>query len=501
MEFSIKTGAAEKQAAGCLVAGVFEGGKLASSAAALDKASGGKIAAVLADGDLTGKAGSTLLLRDLPGVAAKRVLLVGLGSGKNVSADDLKSALRAAFKALLDLGSGDALVALVDDAGSDRVEAAARDAVLLLAEARYRFDDYKSKKPDTAPALQSVAFLAGKKDAAALEQGVAAGQALAAGVNLTKTLGNLPGNVCTPTYLATTAQQLADQYKLDIEVLERADMDRLGMGSLVSVAKGSSEPPKLVALTHRGGGKKDKPVVLVGKGITFDTGGISLKPGEGMDEMKFDMCGAGTVLGVMKAVAELKLPINVIGVVVAAENMPAGNASKPGDIVTTLSGQTVEILNTDAEGRLVLCDALTWVKKFDPATVIDIATLTGACIIALGHVTSGLYANDDALADELLAASRDTDDKAWRMPLFKEYDEQLKSNFADMANIGGRPGGSITAAMFLQRYAKDYSWAHLDIAGTAWKSGAAKGASGRPVPLLVEFLRTRAGKSKAKAKK
>ena len=317
--------------------------------------------------------------------------------------------------------------------------------------------------------------------------------ALANGCDLTKRLGNLPPNICTPTYLADTAKQMGKEFGFKTEVLDRKQMEQLRMGSLLSVSQSSAQPPKLIVMTYSGGKGKDAPVVLVGKGITFDTGGISLKPGDSMDEMKYDMCGAGSVLGTFRAIVEMGLKINVVGVIAASENMPGGDATRPGDIVTSMSGQTIEILNTDAEGRLVLCDALTYAERFKPAAVIDIATLTGACVIALGHINSGLFSTDDDLATEILAASKASGDAAWRMPVQEDYQEQLKSNFADMANIGGRPGGSITAACFLSRYTKAYRWAHLDIAGTAWKSGAAKGATGRPVPLLTAFLEARAG--------
>jgi leucyl aminopeptidase len=324
--------------------------------------------------------------------------------------------------------------------------------------------------------------------------GLEEGLAIAHGVSLAKDLGNLPPNVCTPTYLADQARELAKRYRMKATVLEAEDMEKLGMGALLSVARGSAQPPKLIVLEHRGGAKAQKPVALVGKGITFDTGGISLKPASEMDEMKFDMCGAASVLGTLKAVGEMRLPINVVGVIPTTENMPGGRATKPGDIVTTMSGQTVEILNTDAEGRLILCDALTYASRFEPAAVIDIATLTGACVIALGHVASGLYANDEALAKEVLAAADAAFDRAWHLPLWDDYQEQLKSNFADFANIGGRPAGSVTAACFLARFTKKFRWAHLDIAGTAWKSGREKGATGRPVPLLTQFLLRRAGR-------
>jgi len=307
---------------------------------------------------------------------------------------------------------------------------------------------------------------------------------------LCRTLGDMPPNICTPTYLSETAKNLANDLGLKVEILEESDMKKMGMNSLLSVSKGSIEKPKLISLSYQGK-KKSKPIVLVGKGVTFDTGGISLKPGQAMDEMKYDMCGAASVMGVMKAVALMKLPVNLTVVVPTVENMPAHNASKPGDVVKSMSGQTIEILNTDAEGRLILCDALTYVQKYNPEIVIDVATLTGACIIALGKVNSGLMSNNQALADEIIKASESSNDGVWQLPISDEYDEQLKSNFADMANIGGREAGSVTAACFLARFTKDYKWAHLDIAGTAWNSGTNKGATGRPVPLLSEIILNR----------
>jgi leucyl aminopeptidase len=325
--------------------------------------------------------------------------------------------------------------------------------------------------------------------------GLAQGLAIAEGMALAKDLGNLPPNVCTPSFLAGQAREIGRRYRMKVTVLERSDMERLGMHTLLSVANGSAQPPKLIALEYNGGRKGAKPVALVGKGITFDTGGISLKPAGEMDEMKFDMCGAASVLGTMKAVGEMKLPVNVVGIVPTTENMPGGRATRPGDIVKSLSGQTVEILNTDAEGRLILCDALTYAERYKPAAVIDIATLTGACVIALGHVASGLFSNDEAMAREVTAAADAAYDRVWRMPLWEDYQEQLKSNFADFANIGGRPAGAVTAACFLARFTRQFRWAHLDIAGTAWKSGREKGATGRPVPLLTQFLIRRAGKA------
>jgi leucyl aminopeptidase len=329
----------------------------------------------------------------------------------------------------------------------------------------------------------------------AAETGLANGQALAAGVSLAKDLGNLPPNVCTPSYLAEQALALGKTHQFKVEVLERDALKKLGMGSFLGVAQGSEEPPKFIIMQHLKGKKEQKPVVLVGKGITFDTGGISLKPGSDMDEMKYDMCGAASVIGTFKAIAAMNLPLNVIGVIPTCENMPDGRATRPGDVLTSMSGLTIEVLNTDAEGRLILCDALTYVERFEPSAVIDVATLTGACVIALGHHASGLFSNNDALAAELLQAGEVALDRAWHMPMWEDYQSLLDSNFADMANIGGRAAGSITAACFLARFAKKYDWAHLDVAGTAWKSGKEKGGTGRPVPLLTEFLVQRASKA------
>ena len=325
-------------------------------------------------------------------------------------------------------------------------------------------------------------------DKGTAQRHVAIGQAIGEGSNLTKNLANMPGNVCTPTYLAKTAREMGKKYAMPTTVLDEARMKKLGMGALLSVSSGSREPAKLISLEYNGGEKDQAPVVLVGKGLTFDAGGISIKPAAAMDEMKYDMCGGATVLGVMHALGELKLPINVVGVVASSENLPDGAANKPGDVVTSMKGLTIEILNTDAEGRLLLCDALTYVEKFKPDVVIDIATLTGACMVALGQQASGLFSNDDKLADALLAAGDESGDRAWRLPVWDEYQPQLNSNFADLANIGGRFAGAGTAACFLQRFAEDYNWAHLDIAGTAWKGGASKGATGRPLGLLMQYL-------------
>jgi leucyl aminopeptidase len=491
MEFSIKALSPETAKTGCVVLGVHARKDLTPAARRVDQRAKGALRAAL--DDLPSRTGATLLLRALPGVAAERVLVVSLGERKEYGEAAYREAVRAAGGALRELGAKEAALFLVDAKVGERPLAwNLRHAVLGLREAFYRFDELKSQKQAPASALTRVVLPLSASTAlnAALEEA----QATADGVALARTLGNLPSNICTPGYLADQARKLARQFKLGVEVLERRDMEKLGMGALLAVTQASREPPKLIVLRYAGAAKSKKPLVLVGKGITFDTGGISLKPSGEMDEMKFDMSGAGSVLGALRALAGMRAPLNVIGVIPTCENMPGGAATKPGDVVTTLSGQTVEILNTDAEGRLILCDALSYAARFDPDAVIDIATLTGACVIALGHVASGLFANDDRLAEEIGSAADDACDRVWRMPLWQEYQEQLRSNFADFANIGGRPAGSITAASFLARFTGALRWAHLDIAGTAWKSGREKGSTGRPVPLLVRFALRHAGR-------
>ena len=489
MEFSTTTARAEAVKADAIAVGVFADGELTPSARAIDKAARGAIKAAVKSGDMTGKRGTVVTLRGVPGVAAARVVVVGLGGRDDFSDRAYGDAVRAAAKACP--GAAEVAIAATEWNVKGRdAEWQARQFALAARETVFRSDELKSKKEDSNGPTRAV-LLHAAGDAA--ERGLKQGTAIANGMALTKRLGNLPPNICTPSFLADEARKLAKHWKLGVEVLETKQLEALKMGSFLSVARGSAQPPRLIVLKHQGGGKS-APVVLVGKGITFDSGGISIKPGAAMDEMKFDMCGAASVIGTMRTVAELKLKLNVIGVVATCENMPSGTASRPGDIVTSMSGQTIEILNTDAEGRLILCDALTYVERFKPAAVVDIATLTGACVIALGNVNSGLFANNDELAEELLGASRSAGDAAWHMPLGDEYQEQLKTNFADMANIGTPSNaGAITAACFLSRFTKAYPWAHIDIAGTAWKSGAAKGATGRPVPLLSQFLMQRAG--------
>lgn len=487
MEFSIKSAAPEKLRTDCLLVGVYEGKKLTDLAKAVDAASDKALSAVLKSGDMEGKSGSTLLLRHLSGISATRVMLVGLGKADEASLKALRNSLRAAIKALPagveHLATDLASLSVKKTTVQQRAAALAEVAL----DATYKVNAIKQASTE-AHALQQLTLLVDKADQAAAEAGASQGASVGQGVALAKDLGNLPPNICTPTYLGKQAEKLAKDYGFKVEVLDQAAIEKLNMGSFLGVTRGSEEPPRFIVLQHQQGKKSQKPVVLVGKGITFDTGGISLKPGADMDEMKYDMCGAASVLGVFKALGELKLPLNVVGLIPTCENMPSGRATKPGDVLTSMSGQTIEVLNTDAEGRLILCDALTYAERFEPAAVIDVATLTGACVIALGHHVSGLFANNDALAKALLAAGEQAGDRAWQMPLWDDYQGQLDSNFADMANIGGRAAGSITAACFLSRFAKKYDWAHLDIAGTAWKSGKEKGGTGRPVPLLVTYL-------------
>ena len=504
----------DRATADCVWVGVFATSagavELSNAAKVLDKVTNGAVARAIKAGDIDGKVGNNLLLRDLTGMPSPRALLVGLGRREDLNEKVFGDAIRAAVKSVSGSKGIKRIASFLTDvpvkaksgerSGAWRVTA----HVATVRECGYRFERFKTKKDDSStegsaktksakPAAEGIShvemLLPGDMRPTEAPKVIEDAQALANGLQLTKDLANLPPNICTPTFLANQARTLAREFRLKIEVLDRAAMEKLGMGALLAVAQGSAQPPQFIVLQHHGATTKDAPHILVGKGITFDTGGISLKPAADMDEMKYDMSGAATVLGVMRAIAEMGLKRNVIGVIPTCENMPSGTATRPGDIVTSMSGQTVEILNTDAEGRLILCDALTYIEKFKPASVVDIATLTGACVIALGAVNTGLFTADDQLADALIKAGQDAQDPAWRMPLQEEYQELLKSPFADMANVGGRAAGSVTAACFLWRFTKAYRWAHLDIAGTAWKSGAAKGATGRPVSLLVEYLK------------
>lgn len=494
MELVVKSVAAASVKTATLVLAVGEGRKLGEIAKAVDEASNGAISAVLKRGDLAGKPGQTLLLHGLAGLKAERVLLVG--SGKDDLGDRSWRKLASAVAGVLkNLGGSDAVLALDDISITGREGHYGKYRLLAesLLDGEYVFDRFKSQKAEPR-ALKKITLLADKAGLAEVERAVQHATAIASGMAFTRDLGNLPPNLCHPVFLAEQAKELGKTHKgLKVEVFDEKKIKELGMGAFYAVGQGSEQPPRLIVMQYQGGKKSEKPYVLVGKGITFDTGGISLKPGAGMDEMKYDMCGAASVFGTLRAVLELKLPINLVCILACAENMPSGNATRPGDIVTTMSGQTVEILNTDAEGRLVLCDALTYAERFKPQAVIDIATLTGACIVALGSHTTGMLGNNDELLGQLLDAGKRADDRAWQLPLFDEYQEQLDSPFADIANIGGPKAGTITAACFLSRFAKAYNWAHLDIAGTAWISGGKdKGATGRPVPMLTQYLLDRA---------
>ncbi|HSB95238.1 MAG TPA: leucyl aminopeptidase [Spongiibacteraceae bacterium] len=476
----------EQQRSQCLIVGVPAKGNLRGAAKRLDSAADNLISRLQKRGDIKGDWAQTLMLPTVAGIAAERILLVGIGSG-SASDVEYRKLIQAVLGGLAEHKVEDACWLLEPIAVKDRDAQWPLLQLALAATLReYRYTETLSK-PKPPPTLKKliVADASSALDKQALLRGAAIGR----GMNVARRLGDLPGNICTPTLLAKEARAIAGKHaKASIKVLEEKAMRELGMGALLSVAAGSEQPAKLIVLEYRGGRRSEQPQVLVGKGITFDSGGISLKPGAKMDEMKFDMCGAASVLGTLHAVIELNLPINVVAIIAASENMPSGAATKPGDVVTSMSGQTIEILNTDAEGRLVLCDALTYAARFKPAAVIDIATLTGACVVALGKHASGLFSNQDDFAEQLLAAGRTIGDRAWQLPLWDDYQKQLDSNFADMGNIGGAGGGSITAACFLARFAKGYRWAHLDIAGTAWDEGGAKGATGRPVGLLMQYL-------------
>ncbi len=488
MQYSVKNGQPHSLATECLVVGVTRSGKFSPTGAALDKSTRGMLKNAVSNGDISGESGSALMLTAPKRVKAKRILLVGIGKNLTLEVDEYRKAVTGAVKSLAHTKIREAVFALADVAVKNcDTNWKAKQIIESVEDTVYQFDELKSKAPNKR-ALKRVGVYANEADEDQVRAGVRQGKAVAAGVALAKHLGNRPGNVCTPTHLAEQATALGKSHELKITILDEAKMQNLGMGSLLSVSRGSRQPAKLIVMEYNGSTKGEAPIALVGKGLTFDAGGISLKPAAKMDEMKYDMCGAASIFGALRAAAEMKLPINIVGVVPSSENLPDGDANKPGDVVTSMSGQTIEILNTDAEGRLILCDALTYTERFKPSVVIDMATLTGACVVALGAHASGLFSNDDDLAREILQAGESSGDRAWQLPLWKEYDKQLESSFADMANIGGREAGAVTAACFLARYTKDFTWAHLDIAGTAWRGSGPKGATGRPVPLLTQFL-------------
>ncbi len=493
MKFTIKT---EKPAAvkcGCVVLGVHERRRLSSAAHTFDKTTRGLLTRLMKDGEMDGKAGQTLMMPYPGGAKCDRVLLVGCGKENKLDRQGFRQIIANAASAVNKSGATDAISFLAGlDVSDCDVYWKVRQTIEVTSGTLYKPDELKTKNKKASRPLRRLGINVAAEDITAAHSALVDGEAIAGGIGLARTLGDQPPNICTPSHLASQAREIGKACKkVKTTVLEEAAMKKLGMGALLSVSRGSRQPAKLITLEYSGGQPGDKPVVLVGKGVTFDSGGISIKPSAAMDEMKFDMCGAASVLGTLQACAEMDLPLNVVGVIPATENLPDGDASKPGDIVTSMSGQTIEVLNTDAEGRLILCDALTYSDKFNPAVVIDIATLTGACVVALGAHATGLLSNDEELAKELLDAGITAADRAWRLPLWDEYQKQIDTNFADMANVGGRGAGTITAACFLSRFTGKYRWAHLDIAGVAWKHGEQKGATGRPISLLTQFLLNR----------
>ena len=497
MEFNVKSGSPEKQRSACIIVGVFEPRRLSPIAEQLDKISDGYISALLRRGELEGKVGQSLLLHHVPNVLSERVLLIGCGKERELDERQYKQIIQKTINTLNETGSMEAVCFLTELHVKGRNNYwKVRQAVETAKDCLYTFDQLKSNKTELRRPLRKMVFnVPTRRELPSGERAIAHGLAIASGIKACKDLANMPPNICNAAYLASQARQLADSSaNVSTRVIGEEQMKELNMNAYLAVGQGSQNESLMSIIEYKGNqDPESRPIVLVGKGLTFDSGGISIKPADGMDEMKYDMCGAATVYGVMRVVAELQLPINVIGVLAGCENMPGGKAYRPGDILTTMSGQTVEVLNTDAEGRLVLCDTLTYVERFEPELVIDIATLTGACMVALGHHYSGLMSNHNPLAHELMNASEQAGDRAWRLPLGEEFYEQIESNFADLANTGGRLGGAITAGCFLARFASKYNWAHLDIAGTEWRSGKAKGATGRPVSLLSQFLLNREG--------
>ncbi len=493
MDYSIETAPLKELQCDCIIVGVYQDAPFYSSASDLNDSNQGLISNILSRGDLRGKNGETVVCHVLPDTGVQRILLVGLGEKAKLTSKNYRKALLAAVNALKKTPIKSVVCTLAEcEVESYDWQWKTRACIEVFNDALYQYIETKSNK-EAECKLEKLSIIAPDVELHLAQAGLAQGRAIAEGVAFTKLLADLPANICTPTYLAEQAIELGHKHgKLEVTVLEESELQALGMGCFMAVSRGSRQPAKLITLNYQGGEKNAKPIVLIGKGLTFDAGGISLKTAAGMDEMKYDMCGGAAVLGTLSAAAEMDLPLNIIGLIPASENMPDGDANKPGDVLTSMSGKTVEILNTDAEGRLILCDTLTYAERFNPDVVIDLATLTGACLVALGRVPSGLLGNDDILCNDLLAASETANDSVWRLPLWEEYQEQLKSNFADLANVGGKDAGTITAACFLSQFAENFRWAHLDIAGTAWRTGQAKGATGRPVPLLSQYLINRA---------
>ncbi|EGN76192.1 leucyl aminopeptidase [Idiomarina sp. A28L] len=496
MEFSVKSGSPEKQRSACIVVGVFEPRRLSPAAEQIDKISDGYLSNILRRGDIEGKPGQVLLLHNVPNLLSERILLVGCGKERELDERQYRQIISKTIATLNDTGAMEAVCFLSElhVKGRDTYWKV-RHAIEAAQGSLYVFDQLKTHREEPRRPLRKLIFnVPSRRELPVGERAVSHGLAVAKGVKLCRDAANMPPNICTPIWLAEQAEALAENYSnLTVERVTETDMAELGMNAYLAVSRGSDNPAVMTLMHYQGVDDNRAPIVLVGKGLTFDSGGISIKPSEAMDEMKYDMGGAAGVLGTMQALAELKLPINVIGILAGCENMPDGRAYRPGDVIKTMSGQTVEVLNTDAEGRLVLCDTLTYVERFNPETVVDIATLTGACVIALGAHATGMMSNHNPLAHELLGVSKQSGDRAWQLPLWDEYQDMLDSPFADMTNLGGRPAGTITAACFLSRFTKKYHWAHLDIAGTAWKGGKDKGATGRPVPMLTQFLLARSG--------
>lgn len=497
MKLALSSTLPEKHPAACLVVGVYSNHHLTPTAKAVDKQTGGYLTKVMKKSHFDGKAGQVLPLFHLPNTKIEQILVIGCGDENNVTAASFRKILQSATKALAESKAADAISYLTEINVKDQsMEWKVKQHAEIVSESLYAFDLFKSDK-QKKPSVSNLSInLTDQKLLKACQTSLIQGQAVANGVTLTKNLANLPSNVCTPTFLSEQAKELSKRYKsIKVKVLNEKDMQKLKMGALLGVSQGSAEESKFIIMEYYGGKKNAAPVALVGKGITFDTGGNSLKPADSMVGMKYDMCGAATVMGVFQAVAEMKLPVNLVGLIPAVENMPGGTAYKPEDILTSMAGITIEVISTDAEGRLILADALTYAERFKPAAVIDIATLTGAVVIALGTHATGLIANNEDLAADLLAAGDASYDRAWQLPMWEEYQEQIKSPFADISNSGGRSGGTITAGCFLSRFAKKFKWAHLDVAGTAamMSGNAERRATGRPVPMLVQYLIDQAG--------